>query len=101
MPAESEKPHHLGHRNRLRERFLTGGTDALADYELLELILFRAIPRGDMKPMAKQLIARFGSFGDVLRADPTLLWEVKGVGDAVVAELKSSKHRRSNSAKLK
>jgi DNA repair protein RadC len=55
-------PLHMGHRERLRERFRTGGPQALPDYELLELVLFRAIPRRDTKDLAKRLIARFGSF---------------------------------------
>jgi DNA repair protein RadC len=85
----SEKaPHYYGHRDRLRRRLLTAGIDAVADYELLELVLFRALPRRDVKPLAKALIARFGSFADVVAAPPARLAEVKGVGDAVIAELK-------------
>ena len=82
------KPHHLGHRERLRRRFRDGGAEALPDYELLELVLFRPIPRIDVKPLAKALIARFGSFTEVLAATPERLKEVPGVGDAVVTELK-------------
>ncbi len=85
---DAPPPHHVGHRQRLRRRFLTAGADALADYELLELVLFRAIPRRDVKPLAKELIARFGSFAEVIAAPPTRLKEVAGVGDTVVAELK-------------
>jgi DNA repair protein RadC len=81
------KPHHLGHRERLRERFRLGGADALPDYELLELILFSAIPRQDVKPLAKALIARFGSFTEALSASPERLKEV-GVSKAVVTHLK-------------
>ena len=81
-------PHHAGHRQRLRQRFLAAGAEALADYELLELVLFRAIPRRDVKPLAKELIARFGSFAEVIAAPPARLREVPGVGDAVVTELK-------------
>lgn len=77
-----------GHRERLRKRFTEGGSDAIPDYELLELILFRAIPRRDTKGLAKRLIARFGSFAAVLNAPEKLLREVKGVGDAVALELK-------------
>jgi DNA repair protein RadC len=83
------KPHYLGHRKRLRARFLDGGADALADYELLELVLFGAFPMGDTKPLAKTLIARFRSFADVIAAPPERLKEVDGVGDAVVAVLKT------------
>jgi DNA repair protein RadC len=86
--AQAETPHYRGHRDRLRERFLEGGADALPDYEMLELMLFRAIPRQDTKPIAKALLARFGTFGDVLAAAPERLKEVKGVGDKVVFELK-------------
>jgi DNA repair protein RadC len=82
------KPHFLGHRDRLRRRFMTGGADALLDYELLELVLFRALPRQDTKPLAKQLIDRFGSFSQVLAATAERLKEIRGVGDAVVVELK-------------
>jgi DNA repair protein RadC len=83
-----EPPHFLGHRARLRDRFLNGGADALPDYELLEMVLFAAIPRGDVKPLAKALLKRFGSFADVIAAPRERLAEVKGVGDAVVAQLK-------------
>lgn len=78
-----------GHRARLRERLLTGGPDALADYELLEFLLFAGIRRGDTKPIAKALIKRFGSFAAVLNADPGSLAQVKGMGDAGAAALKS------------
>ncbi len=80
--------HYLGHRKRLRDRFLAAGADALADYELLEMILFGARPRGDMKPLAKQLLRRFGSFPEVIAAPPELLRKIEGVGDAVIAEFK-------------
>ncbi|CUU44161.1 hypothetical protein BVIRIDIS_32080 [Blastochloris viridis] len=82
------EPHFVGHRARLRTRFLESGPDALADYELLELVLFRALPRQDTKPLAKALLARFGSFAEVVSAPPPRLAEVEGVGEAVVAELK-------------
>ena len=77
-----------GHRERLRERFLKGGAAGLHDYELLELLLFRAIPRRDVKPIAKMLLRRFGSFAEVVSAPPERLKEVGYVGDSVVAELK-------------
>ncbi len=82
------KPHYHGHRDRLRERFLSAGIEALQDYELLELILFRAIPRRDVKPLAKRLLEKFGSVGEVLGADPDRLLEVRGVGEATMTELK-------------
>ena len=87
-PPSGERPHYHGHRARLRARFLNGGADALAEYELLELILFHALPRGDVKPLAKALLKRFGSFAEVISAPPARLKEVSGVGDAMVAELK-------------
>ena len=81
-------PHYLGHRKRLRERFLAAGPDALADYELLELTLFAAIPRRDVKPLAKALIARFGSYGEVIAAPKARLMEVDGVSEAVATQIK-------------
>ena len=84
----AEPPHYVGHRARLRERFLNAGADALPDYELLEMVLFAAIPRGDVKPLAKELLKRFGSFADVIAAPRERLAEIKGVGEAVVAQLK-------------
>jgi DNA repair protein RadC len=86
--ALSEDNINLGHRERLRERFLTAGADAVADYELLEMLLYRAIRRGDTKPVAKALIARFGSFSEVLGAPYERLLEVNGVGEAVATEIK-------------
>lgn len=85
-----EKPHYLGHRQRLKERFLEKGSEALTDYELLELLLCIAIPRRDVKPLAKNLIARFGSFGAVLAAPKERLLEVSGVGETVLVALKIS-----------
>jgi DNA repair protein RadC len=76
------------HRKRLRDRFMTGGAAALPDYELLELLLFRAIPRMDVKPLARLLLDTFGDFNRVISAAPQRLLMVKGVGDAVVQELK-------------
>ena len=81
-------PHYLGHRERLRERFLKGGSDALADYELLELVLFRAIARRDLKPLAKQLLKQFGSFAEVISAPIERLRSIKGLGEAAITELK-------------
>ncbi|MCO4847217.1 MAG: DNA repair protein RadC [Yoonia sp.] len=76
------------HRKRLRERFNAGGAAAMPDYELLELVLFRAIPRQDVKPLARTLIDTFGDFNRVLSAPPSQLSKVKGCGPAVVTELK-------------
>jgi len=77
-----------GHRQRLRARFLKGGADAMPDYELLELTLFAAVPRRDTKPLAKALLARFGSFAEVMAAPSARLLEVKGVGESIVQHLK-------------
>jgi DNA repair protein RadC len=81
-------PHFHGHRERLRARFREAGSDAVSDYELLELVLFRALPRRDVKPLAKTLIATFGSFAEVIAAPPQRLAEVEGMGEAAVTELK-------------
>lgn len=81
-------PHYQGHRERLRGRFQEAGADALPDYELLELLLFRSIPQRDVKPLAKDLIQRFGSFAEVLGAPVPRLTEVKGVGESVALDLK-------------
>ena len=86
--SAAAEPHYLGHRERLRERFAKGGAEALSDYELLELMLFIAIPRRDVKPLAKALIAKFGSFANVITAEPELLSEFKFVGDNAVAAIK-------------
>ena len=83
-----QSPHYHGHRERLRARFCDAGADAVSDYELLELVLFRAIPQRDVKPLAKELIAKFGSFAEVVAAPHGRLREVKGLGEAAVTELK-------------
>lgn len=80
--------HYHGHRDRLREKYRDHGDTALADYEILELLLFRSIPRRDTKPLAKVLIARFGTLAGVLGAPLHLLQEVKGVGESVALDLK-------------
>ena len=85
---DDEAPHYHGHRDRLRARFSEVGGDALPDYELLEIVLFRSIPRRDVKPIAKDLLRRFGSFAEVLAAPAALLSEVDGVGESVVTDLK-------------
>lgn len=79
MAEKSAKPHYHGHRARLRQRFLQGGAGALQDYELLELLLTYAIPRADVKPLAKRLLQHFGSFPRVLDASPAALMEVIGI----------------------
>ena len=86
-PADAV-PHYHGHRSRLRERFVQGGSDALHDYEMLELVLFRAIPRRDVKPLAKELLEKFGSFPEVIAAPVERLKEIDGLGEAAIADLK-------------
>ena len=87
--AAEEKPHYLGHRERLRERLLERGGDSLADHEVLELLLFGAKPRGDTKPLAKALIKRFGSVAAVFGASPKELAAVAGSGPACAALIKA------------
>jgi len=86
--SDAAAPHYHGHRERLRDRFRDAGPDALSDYELLELLLFRALPRRDVKPLAKSLLQKFGSFAEVISAPETRLAEVKGLGRAGITELK-------------
>lgn len=86
--ARDDDPHYRGHRTRLRQRFEDVGEQAMPDYELLELVLFRSIPQRDVKPLAKTLIARFGSFAEVLGARQERLTEVEGVGEATALDLK-------------
>jgi DNA repair protein RadC len=88
-PLPGRLPSYIAdHRKRLRSRFMEGGATAMPDYELLELLLFRAIPRQDVKPLARLLLDTFGDFNRVVSAAPSRLLMVKGVGDAVVQELK-------------
>lgn len=84
-----DKPHYSGHRDRLRARFLNGGPKALADYELLELILFMAIPQRDVKPLAKDLLLRFGSFAELFAAPPEEIMKTKGVSETTATALKA------------
>lgn len=81
-------PHYHDHRTRLRNRFLSAGSDSIADYEMLELVLFRAIPRRDVKPLAKLLIQQFGDFNTAISAPAQRLAQIPGVGPAVICELK-------------
>jgi DNA repair protein RadC len=82
------EPHYVGHRDRLRERFLNKGPGALAEYELLELVLYRSLPRQDVKPLAKALIAEFGSFAEVIAAPSTRLEKMKGLSKISGADIK-------------
>jgi DNA repair protein RadC len=96
---KAETPHYHGHRERLRERFRDAGADALSDYELLEMALFAAIPRRDTKPLAKELLKKFGSFTEVIHAPVARLREVKGIKDASINQLKLLAAASSRAAK--
>jgi DNA repair protein RadC len=87
-PPREEKPHYLGHRQRLRDRFRRAGPETLSDYEILELLLFRSIPRADTKERAKALLKRFGSLAEVLGAPEHLLREVDDIGEGAALDLK-------------
>jgi DNA repair protein RadC len=87
-PENASAPHYAGHRKRLRERFRQGGSDAMPDYELMELILFRAIPRRDVKPLAKAIIEKFGGFVEAISASEERLVEVPGLGAAAITEIR-------------
>ncbi|MBE3638959.1 RadC family protein [Mangrovicoccus algicola] len=92
------------HRQRLRQRFMEGGAQAMPDYEMLELILFRAIPRCDVKPVARRLMDTFGDFARVLTAPKERLMAVRGVGESVVVELKiveAASHRLARAKVMK
>ncbi|GLS33808.1 DNA repair protein RadC [Mesorhizobium albiziae] len=84
----AEKPHYSGHRQRLRERFREAGPGALSDYEILEMLLFRSIPRADTKERAKALLKRFGSLAEVLGAPEQLIRELPDIGEAAALDLK-------------
>lgn len=104
-PAPAVLPSYLrDHRKRLRDRFMAGGAEALPDYELLELVLFRAIPRRDVKPLARALLDQFGDYNRVISASVERLREVPGVGEAVICELKiieAAAHRLSRARIMK
>jgi DNA repair protein RadC len=87
-PGPAEAPHYHGHRERLRERFRRGGPDSLSDYELLEMLLFGSLSRGDVKPLAKSLIKEFGSFAEVIHAPEARLQKIDGLGDKTITHLK-------------
>lgn len=86
--TSNTKDHRVGHRQRLRERFIKGGAEAVADYELLELVLFNAIPRKDVKPLAKELLSTFGSLNDVVSASVDTLTSIKGISETTAIQLK-------------
>lgn len=87
-PAPDRRPHFWGHRERLRQRFLKGGADGLPDYELLELILFNAISRIDVKPLAKELLAAFGDLNAVITAPAPRLMKVRGITEKVIVQFR-------------
>ena len=102
--ATAETPHYHGHRMRLRERFQNAGPEALSDYELLEMVLFTAQPRADMKPLAKSLLRTFGSFAEVIHAPEVRLREIKGIGERTITEFKliaAAAHRIAKGQLLK
>ena len=86
----NDRPHYHGHRERMRRRLLDAGADKLPDYELVEVILFASNPRGDVKPLAKNLLECFGGFAALLSAEPAAL-NAAGLGDAGVAALKAAR----------
>ncbi len=89
IPVSGKQPSYIAdHRQRLRARFMAGGPHAVPEYELLELVLFRAIPRRDVKPLARALMDRFGDFNRVVTASEARLRDISGVGDAVITEFK-------------
>lgn len=88
-PAPAPPPGHLGHRARMRTRLLTAGPDSLLDHEMLEMLLFQALPRRDTKPIARALLTRFGSFANAISAPVRELQEVEGMGEAGAAALKT------------
>jgi len=86
----TSSPHYTGHRARLRNRFLKSGINSLADYEIVEMLLFSSNPRGDLKPLAKKLLERFETIGNLLHADINELRKVEGIKDSAIASLKLS-----------
>jgi len=103
-PSKGAEAHRHKHRDRLRQRFTDGGADAVPDYELLEMLLYGAITRGDTKPLAKRLLGRFGDLNHVLAAPEARLKEVEGVGDKVIFQLKliqSVGHRMARARVMK
>ncbi|HLN25533.1 MAG TPA: DNA repair protein RadC [Patescibacteria group bacterium] len=100
MSPDDDDPHYRGHRDRLRQRFLQGGPDALPDYELLELVLFLGIPQKDVKPLAKALIARFGGLAGVLTASPDALMEIPGIKANAATAIKTVQAAAQRLARL-
>ncbi len=88
IPQKKQKPHYIGHRKRLRERFIIGGADAMQDYELLELLLFMAVPRRDVKPIAKDLLSKFGSLPELMSAPHSAISQIEGVSENTATAIK-------------
>ena len=86
--SDADKPHYHGHRQRLRARFLRDMGASMEDYEILELLLTQALPRGDVKPLAKSLLAEFGSYANVISADPQALTRLSGIKEAALVAIK-------------
>ncbi len=87
--AEKQKPHYSGHRQRLRERFVTSGAESLQDYELIEMLLFMAIPRRDVKPLAKTLLSTFGSLSELMSSSHSALAQVEGISENTATAIKT------------
>ena len=100
-PKPDHRPHYWGHRERLRQRFLKGGAEALPDYELLELVLFNAIPRIDVKPLAKELLATFGDFNRVISAPAPRLMKFPAVTEKVIVQFRLAEAIAARMAKAK
>jgi DNA repair protein RadC len=100
-PAMEPRPHYWGHRERLRQRFLAGGHAAMPEYELLELLLFNAIPRVDVKPLAKALLATFGDLNGVVAASEHRLLQVPGTTPRVYLQLKLAEAMAHRMARAK
>ncbi len=104
LPSGKTPSYIADHRRRLRDRFMAGGAGAMPDYELLELVLFRSIPRRDVKPLARALLDRFGDFNHVLSDTPARLADIDGIGPATITDLKiveAAAHRLARSKVLK
>lgn len=102
VPARQKQPSYIaGHRKRLNQRFCEGGPKAMPDYELLEMLLFRALPRGDVKPLAHELLRIFGNLTHVIAAPPERLKEIKGVGESVILEFALSRELAERMARSK
>lgn len=84
LPSSQNTPHYCGHRKRLREKFLQGGKESLADYEIIELFLSLVIPRKDVKPLAKDLHTYFGTLNALFSASPEELGRIKGIGESTI-----------------